>query len=63
MPVILRPLAVECVVAFERKTQAIAATPMVGVKTFLETTFGQSFTSNGFGNWFRDQCDAAELIH
>jgi integrase len=40
--------------------QTIAATPMVGVKTFLVTSFGKPFTSNGFGNWFRDQCDAAE---
>jgi integrase len=40
--------------------ETIAATPMVGVKTFLVTSFGKPFTSNGFGNWFRDRCDAAE---
>jgi hypothetical protein len=29
--------------------------------TFLTTQFGKPFTSNGFGNWFRVQCDAAGL--
>lgn len=29
--------------------------------TFLTTQFGNPFTSNGFGNWFREQCDAAGL--
>lgn len=29
--------------------------------TFLTTQFGKPFTSNGFGNWFRDQCNTAEL--
>ncbi len=29
--------------------------------TFLTTQFGKPFTSNGFGNWFRDQCNAADL--
>ena len=29
--------------------------------TFLTTQFGKPFTSNGFGNWFRDQCNAAGL--
>jgi integrase len=29
--------------------------------TFLTTQFGQPFTSNGFGNWFREQCNAAGL--
>jgi len=31
--------------------------------TFLVTEFGQPFTDAGFGNWFRDQCDAAGLKH
>lgn len=35
----------------------IAATPMVGVKTFLVTDYGRPFTPAGFGGWFRDQCD------
>ncbi len=29
--------------------------------TFLVTEFGKPFTSNGFGNWFRDKCDQAGL--
>jgi len=39
----------------------IAATPMIGVKTFLVTEYGKPFTAAGFGNWFRDRCDAASL--
>jgi integrase len=31
--------------------------------TFLTTKFGQPFTPPGFGNWFRDQCNAAGLPH
>lgn len=29
--------------------------------TFLTTKFGAPFTSAGFGNWFRERCDEAEL--
>jgi integrase len=39
--------------------QIIEATPTVGVKTFLVTHFGKPYTAPGFGNWFREQCDAA----
>jgi integrase len=39
----------------------IAATNMVGVKTFLVTDYGQPFTPAGFGGWFRDRCDEAGL--
>ncbi len=35
-------------------------TPL-GQETYLETAFGKPFTSAGFGNWFRSQCDAAGL--
>lgn len=38
------------------------ATP-TGNLAFLVTSFGKPFTSNGFGNWFRKQCDAAGLNH
>jgi integrase len=41
--------------------EIIAATPMVGVKTFLVTEYGRAFTAAGFGNWFRDRCDEAGL--
>jgi integrase len=29
------------------------------VKTFLVTHFGKPYTAAGFGNWFRELCDAA----
>jgi hypothetical protein len=29
--------------------------------TFLVTEFGKPFSSAGFGNWFREQCNAAGL--
>jgi len=41
---------------------SIAATPS-GHLTFLATELGRPFTPAGFGNWFRDQCDQANLRH
>ncbi len=38
----------------------IDASP-TGDLIFLVTEYGQPFTSNGFGNWFRDQCHDAGL--
>jgi hypothetical protein len=38
----------------------IAATPS-GNLTLLITSFGKTFTAAGFGNWFREQCNAAGL--
>jgi integrase len=40
--------------------EIIDATPTVGVKTFLVTHFGNPYSANGFGNWFRQLCDAAD---
>jgi integrase len=40
----------------------IAETPADHL-TFLTTQFDKPFTAAGFGNWFRDQCDAARLLH
>ena len=40
----------------------IAETPTDHL-TFLTTQFGQPFTAGGFGNWFREQCDGADLKH
>lgn len=31
--------------------------------TFLTTEFGKPFTAAGFGNWFRDRCNEAGLVH
>jgi integrase len=41
--------------------RVIEATPMVGVKTFLVTSFGKPFSEAGFGNWMRERCDEAGL--
>jgi integrase len=41
-------------------THIVAASPC-GDLTFLVTEYGKPFTSNGFGNWFRDRCDEAGL--
>lgn len=40
--------------------KAIDMSP-TGDMTYLVTEYGKPFTSNGFGNWFRDRCDEAEL--
>ncbi len=42
--------------------QSIDAAPS-GHLAYLVTHFGKPFTSNGFGNWFRDRCDEAGLPH
>ena len=34
-----------------------------GNMTFLTTHFGKPFSAAGFGNWFRERCDEAELPH
>jgi integrase len=41
--------------------KAIDAMPVSDHLTFLVTAQGRPFTAAGFGNWFRDQCDAARL--
>lgn len=41
---------------------AIEAAPSSNL-TFLMTERGQPFTSNGFGNWFKDRCREAGLPH
>jgi integrase len=43
--------------------QAIIAETVVGQMTFLVTELGKPFTAAGFGNWFREQCDMANLRH
>lgn len=39
----------------------IVARSPCGALTFLQTAQGKPFTANGFGNWFRDRCDDADL--
>jgi integrase len=41
--------------------EIIAATPTVGVKTFLVTKRGEQFTGKDFGEMFRTWCDQAGL--
>jgi integrase len=41
----------------------VVAHSPTGNLTFLVTNFGKPFTANGFGNWFRAQCDEAGLPH
>ena len=41
--------------------EVIAATPAIGLKTYLVSSWGKPYTPAGFGNWFRDQCNAAGL--
>jgi integrase len=42
---------------------AILASVPRGNLTFLTTEHGAPFTSNGFGNWWRDRCNEAGLPH
>jgi integrase len=39
--------------------EIVDATPTIGVKTFLVTHLGKPYSPAGFGNWFRELCDAA----
>jgi integrase len=41
--------------------EVIAATPTIGLKAYLVSSWGKPYTPAGFGNWFRDQCNAAGL--
>ena len=51
----------ELVLPIHSELASIIAASTTGQMTFLTTQFGRPFTSAGFGNWFRDQCDAAGL--
>lgn len=56
-----KPIRMEIPVRPELRS--ILAASATGKETFLVTEFNKPFTSNGFGNWFRKQCDAAGLSH
>jgi integrase len=51
------PLLIPIVPALARALDAVPS----GNLTFLLTERGAPFTSAGFGNWFRDRCDEAQL--
>lgn len=44
----------------EELADVLAASPL-GDPAFLVTEKGKPFTANGFGNWFREACDEADL--
>ncbi len=54
-----KPITIEIPVLAELQ-DIIDASPC-GDLTFLVTEFGRPFTSNGFGNWFRDRCTEADV--
>ena len=47
---------------FNELKRVISASP-TGDLTFLVTAFNKPYTANGFGNWFRRQCNDAGLPH
>jgi integrase len=57
---IRKPVSLTIPVHFDLR-RVIEATPMVGVRTFLVTSFGKPFSEAGFGNWMRTRCDEAGL--
>lgn len=57
----LKPMTLE-VPVLPALRAAIDACPNQNL-TFLVTDYGKPFTSNGFGNWFKDRCRDASLPH
>jgi integrase len=55
--------AIELFIPVLPELRAILNAKSSGHLTFLTTALGKPFTAAGFGNWFRDQCDAAGLPH
>jgi integrase len=53
----------ELSVPLHPELQAIIAATAAGQLTFLIAERGKPFTAAGFGNWFREQCDIADLHH
>jgi integrase len=51
----------ELVIPIHPELASIIAASTTGQMTFLITQFARPFTSAGFGNWFRDQCNTAGL--
>jgi integrase len=54
---------VELVIPVHPDLQTIIASSASARMTFLVTEFGKPFMAAGFGNWFREQCDMANLRH
>ena len=56
-----RPVTVELPLLPE--LQRVIEATSTGDLTFLVTQHGKPFSAAGFGNWFRDRCNEAELPH
>ena len=59
----IKKKAVTLQIPIEPELQAIIDASPIGAEAFLVTEFGKPFTANGFGNWFRERCNEAELPH
>lgn len=55
--------ALELAIPVHPELRAIIDATPSGHLTFLITEFGRPFAVAGFGNWFREQCDKANLHH
>jgi integrase/recombinase XerD len=54
---------IELAIPIHPELRAIIDGTPSGHLNFLVTEFGKPFAVAGFGNWFRDQCDMANLHH
>jgi integrase len=53
----------ELAIPLHVELSTIISATTIGQMTFLTTEHGRPFTAAGFGNWFREQCNAAGLEH
>jgi integrase len=53
----------ELIIPVHADLQGVISETTAGQMTFLVTEVGKPFTAAGFGNWFREQCDTANLHH
>ena len=58
-----RTTAIELAIPVHPELRAIIDATRNEHLTFLVSEFGKPFTAAGFGNWFRKQCDMANLRH
>ena len=58
-----RSTGTELSIPIHPNLRAIINATQSGHLTFLVTEFGKPFAVAGFGNWFREQCDMANLRH
>ena len=58
-----RSTGIELAIPVDLKLREIIDATPSGHLTFLVTEFGKPFVAAGFGNWFREQCNMANLPH